>query len=731
MKEPAGPARLVDTLPGSSFPVDDYTPYGYLDLPGHTRRLRPLGVLRSWEAGFRWHVPAYAGGYGGRRETYRAGARLVLDGIAVLADLAEATSPYHSRGLLAQVLRTPDGAIRVEHHAVGEHAFRSVVTEVDGSIGRLTLHIAYERLLGAAGEWGETGLVGRPLDGLLVLQGFEDGEAVVLWAADGPVRPGVSPVVGITADENEAMTWVRTGAPGIPSSGFVTALGDREDRVRMHAVVELAASSGSAEWIMARGRTLADARTNLERARASAASERARITASDDGFWSMAPRLTGDWPAHWRRGLVYDLETIRMMVRPPIGIYRHAWDGMQLQSPRVVLAETAMDALVLAWADPVLAQELLLGTFLDAPEPNVPCSREDGSYNMVAADGTVCGTSPAWGYPILVASVLDAMHPGGDWVERLYPPLARFVRWWLAERRDPAGFAVYACSWESGQDLSPRFGDQPLGGGHPIGHVRAVDLEAALAHGCDVLAGFAERLGLDGEASVWRTEAAAASGRLAQLWDGSHWVDVDAISGASTGVDDVMLAAPLALGVALADQRARATAGSWLGSLVEEAPVWPMFAWTAVEALRAADRPDAAGALAVAVIDRAYGFRDARPADPALPLPGICAEYWPEHGQGGGEGYGWGAFTTHLLLSTILGIRHSPDGVTLAPWLPEAWRRPGSAYGLDITLRGRRHQVRLHPDGRAGFEVEVDGVRSGGRWARPIVVAVGPPGGGR
>ena len=718
----SGADTSVQGIHGSRFPVDDYTPYGYLDLPGHTARLRPLGVLRSWEAGLRWHVPAYAGGYGGRRETYRAGVRLVLDGTLALAELAGATSPYHSRGLLTQVLRTPRGELRLEHHAVGEHAFRGAVTATGGSLERLGLHVAYERLLRAGGDWGESGLVGRSMDGLLVLQGFEDGEAIVLWVSHGASGPGAPSVRGITADEAESLAWVRTGAPGPVLAGFVTALGDDSDQAALHAVVDLPTDTRGLEWILARGRTLGDARANLDRARASATSERARILHADDGFWSGAPRLLGDWPPHWRRGLVYDLETIRMMVRPPIGIYRHAWDGMQLQSPRVVLAETAMDALVLGWADAGMAQELLLGTFLDAPEPNVPCSREDGSRNMVAADGTVCGTSPAWGLPLLVAAILYAMAPDDDWVRRLYPPLARYLRWWLAERRDPAGFAVYACSWESGQDLSARFGDQPLGGGHPIRHIRAVDLEAALAQGCEVLAGFAERLTLPGDAAGWRVEAAAAAGRLAQLWDGAHWTDVDATTGAPTGVDDVMLATPLALGVAPVDQLARAAEGPWLGSLVGDVPVWPMFAWTGSEALLAAGRNDEAGRLVHAVIDRAYGFRDARHADPSLPLPGICAEYWPADGRGGGEGYGWGAFTTHLLLSVMVGIRHTSDGVAMTPWLPDAWRTPGAVFGLAISLRGRRRVIGIHPVGTDGFAVDLDGVRWEGRWGDAIAI---------
>jgi hypothetical protein len=118
--------------------------------------------------------------------------------------------------------------------------------------------------------------------------------------------------------------------------------------------------------------------------------------------------------------LVYDLETLRMMVKQPIGIYSHVWDAMQIQAPRVVLAETAIDALLLSYADARLAQELMLGVFLDAPAPQVPCSREDGSYNMVAADGSACGTAPPWGYPWLALAWLAALRPDEAWLGRIY-----------------------------------------------------------------------------------------------------------------------------------------------------------------------------------------------------------------------------------------------------------------------------------------------------------------------
>jgi hypothetical protein len=242
----------------------------------------------------------------------------------------------------------------------------------------------------------------------------------------------------------------------LPEAGFVTAIGRRGKTVELHAVLgfvraedaaeqtpDAPARSGSIDVMLARGRTVMEARERLAAARTSAEAELTRLLAEDEGFWSRAPRLVGDWPDHWRRGMVYDLETLRMMVRRPIGIYRHEWDGMQIQAPRVVLAEAAIDALLLSYADAELAQRLLLGAFADAPAPNVPCSREDGSYNMVAADGTVCGTAPAWGYPWLVLNWLYDLRPDRGWLAAIYPHLAAYLDWWLAERRDGAGWLFY------------------------------------------------------------------------------------------------------------------------------------------------------------------------------------------------------------------------------------------------------------------------------------------------
>ncbi|MDG4825734.1 hypothetical protein O7635_28135 [Asanoa sp. WMMD1127] len=671
------------------FPLDDYTPHGYLDIPAHTRRLSPHGVVRSHDVGFRWHFPAYARNYGGRREVYRAGVRIVADGVT-----GAESAPYHSKDRV----EFRAGPVTAEFHLAGPDV---LVARVRGRVGaRLTVRADYTRQIGADLGWGESGLVGRQDGDTVVLQGFEDGEAFALWVSE----PGGA--VAVTTDAGAADGWTTDGLPAA-AAGPVTALGERGERVDLAAVVEFAgARDHDLVVLLARGGTASQARERLADARGTHSAVRAALVEEDRRFWSTAPVLAGDWPAHWRRGLVYDLETLRMMVKPPVGVYSLPWDAMQIQAPRVVLGEAAIDALLLGYADPALAQRLLLGTFLDAAEPNVPCSREDGSYNMVAADGSACGTGPQWGYPWLVLGHLWDANPDRDWLERIYPALASYLDWWLAHRSDGEGWLGHACSWESGQDLSPRFGDQPLGGGHPTRHLRPVDLHASVAHAARTMSRFAGILGRDRDVTGWATVADRYAAATAKLFTGDRYADVDARTGAPTDVDDVMLWSPLALGLAGPDQADALRAA--IRAVDPADLVWPMFVWTVVDAARAAGEHGTAAAVAADIVDRAYTFWDARTTDDERTLPGIACEYWPLSGRCGGEGYGWGAFGVHLLLGVLVGARFAGDRLLVRPNLPAVLRTPGGRYEARLSHHGRPVPVTLRPT-TDGCDVTVAG----------------------
>ncbi|MGH2482326.1 MAG: hypothetical protein ACRDHW_21980, partial [Ktedonobacteraceae bacterium] len=243
-----------------------------------------------------------------------------------------------------------------------EHGWYTLCDRAEGytmlgkaSEGNVFLHGA-RAATGTPLSWGEAGVC-------------ETLEQVAAWASGARV-----PMPNITQHQPETGWQVR--AVALPCSLTVGA--------RTTEPVVLNA-------LLVRGVSQDQARGYWNTGLAHMARAQAAHLQADEHFWHTAPQLSGDWPASWRRGLVYDLETLRMTMRPPLGVLPEVLDGMQIQAPRTVLAEAAMDVLFLSYADPALAAAVILGHFESAPHPNLPCMREDGSYNMVADDGQICG----------------------------------------------------------------------------------------------------------------------------------------------------------------------------------------------------------------------------------------------------------------------------------------------------------------------------------------------------
>jgi hypothetical protein len=88
-----------------------------------------------------------------------------------------------------------------------------------------------------------------------------------------------------------------------------------------------------------------------------------------------------------------------MCIFPPGGVFTDVWPAWMIQWPRAVVAEGTLDVARLAYADPQLALRAALSLFRDTTADNIPCIFQHGEPNMVAADGSVCGTSPAWCVP--------------------------------------------------------------------------------------------------------------------------------------------------------------------------------------------------------------------------------------------------------------------------------------------------------------------------------------------
>ena len=402
-------------------PHDDFTPHGYLDNPYHSWKLNPSGVLRSMEPlGMGWHVPNL-GSYVHNQFQYTAHLTIgvkIHDLVLVTPDdflrnKCSINSQLHTKNRFEYTCFVPkyDLTLTARYFLVHEHALGcslSLSTTSDTPLP-VTCFLIHQHTHNphTSRLWEH---------GMYALQSREHGFGMLGLASEGDVF-----IHGAHAAEGNPLTWSEMGfgisledismwargkkiaAPNITQRQQET--GWQVRAFALPCTFDLGGSDTKGvqlNVVLARGvsqdQTYKHWREGLESF--SHAEDERRI--DDETFWKRAPQLSGDWPASWRRGLVYDLETLRMTMRPPAGVIPTYWDGMQIQAPRTVLAEAAMDCLFLSYADTALAAEVMLGHFESAPHPQQPCMREDGSYNMVADDGQLCGTAPEWGYPSVV-----------------------------------------------------------------------------------------------------------------------------------------------------------------------------------------------------------------------------------------------------------------------------------------------------------------------------------------
>ena len=735
----AGPKTAV------GFPVSDYTPFGYLDNPFHCWNLHRSGVLRSFPGiGFGFYFPAGPGGYFdyARNGVYEAHLRLgfVADGRRFWApedfDPGQLTSPYHSKTL--QTFAFSEGNLRVESTflQVGEDTLAAKVAVQGTRPESVKIVAALDCKLGGAAWWGRDGLVGSydAKSDSVWIRSFAAGKVFAIRSDSS------SEAHFVGHEEVELLSWLTspsklgTGVSYHPKPLCAALLLNVD--VRPGTQVEHTI-------VLTRGDNFGQAHEQSRRSLEGVRDEETRKREEDAAFWSAAPRLEGDWPTHWKHGWVYDFETLRMMVRRPIGIYKHAWDPMQIQAPRTVLAESSIDMWALSYADPAAAKEVVYGLFANAPSGGVPCSREDGEMNMVAADGAECGTSISWCYPFFCAASIWARHPDKQWLARLYPLLVRFVRWTLQNRTDADGFVIGKCSWETGMDTSTRFLIQQPTGGELIEFLRIVELQAATSQAAGILLQFADELDDTSSRDEWRRIQQAYTAKTQTLWKDDWFYDFDTRNNqlvTSVG-RDVGQVGPIFCGIATNEQKQKmrpalhqffsdsltgqpSTAGTedWRDELHWSSLVLPY-----VESLWSAGELDLLSEVVHVIADRVYTSMDrrsvatsspentTRPA-PKLGWPGISCEVWGAQGAYGGEGYGWGAVLPAHIIRNLIGFRdpQKSDELPLSPNLPKSFMVGGRAYRV-VNLRFRQATLDL-----TIRVLDSQRVRMEGEWSEPL-----------
>ena len=719
-------------------PHDNFTPHGYLDNPYHFWKLNPSGVLRSLPPlGMGWHVPNL-GSYVRNQFQYTAhlnlGLKLGKTFLITPEDFKHhnctITSHLHTKNRFEYTCLVPqyDLTLTARYFLVQEHALGCTLTLSTSAKNPLpvTCYLIHQHTHNPhTSRLWEHGLyaIQSPQKDMVMLGIASEGDVFTHGArsADGGVLTFDD--MGFVLTLEDAVAWahgIAVPRPDITAHQEGTGWQTRV-AILPCSLTLVANSSGSSERIinvvLARGVSLDASYQHWLDSIEQIAHVEAAHRADDEQFWHHAPQLFGDWPESWRRGLVYDLETLRMVTRPSAGVIPNPWDGMQIQAPRTVLAEAAMDTLYLSYADPELAAEVILGHFESAPHPHLPCMREDGSYNMVADDGQICGTAPEWGFPIWCCDQIFRKTGDLHWLYRLYPRAAAYLRWWLDHRRDAEGWLVYAVSWESGQDVSSRFGPQQTGG-TIIQHVRPVDLQASMAQGAAILARWATLLAqqtptnqlIDSpplefttEAEAWQKIAHEFTAKTSQMWRDGWFRDYDSSTNEWSTQQDSMHLAPVFCGVAgwehieqlrpFLAQPPKHSSG-W-------APLsWPPVVMTLIGAAAHAQMPLDAAELAYRFIDASYRSIDSRELDEHGGLPGVTREYrrtvtagkWGEidYVNAGIEGYGWGALSIHLLLRYLLGLQEEEvNRITIRPVLPQALRHTGATYRVEPVPWGR------------------------------------------
>jgi hypothetical protein len=704
-------------------PYDDFTPHGYLDNPYHSWKLNPSGVLRSLAPlGMGWHMPNL-GSYARNQFQYTAHLMLGLrigETVLITPDDFKQhgctiVSHLHTKNRFEYTCTIPSHQLTLtaRYFLIEENTLGCIVTLAALQLVSVTCFVMHQHTHNpyTSRLWEH---------GLYVMKGPQDGICMLGIASEGDVfTHGARPAntgafsfgeMGCVQSLEDALNWARgmtVPQPGVTTHDEETGWQSRIVILPCHTTLEggTEQSEQIINVVLTRGVSQDQSYQRWMDGIEEIALAESDHRVDDERFWEQAPQLTGNWPEYWRRGLVYDLETLRMVVRPSLGVVDHFFDGMQVQAPRLVLAEAAMDMLFLSYADPDLAAEVILGHFENALRSNLPCMREDGSFNMVADDGQICGTAPEWGFPVWCCDRIFRRTGNVHWLGRLYPGVAAYLRWWLEQRCDAEGYLVYACSWESGQDVSSRFGPQQTGG-TMIQHVRPVDLQASMAQGAAIVAHWAALLAqheestgtidFAQEAEAWQDIANEFAVKTSMMWHEGWFRDYDVVAQEWSSQADTMHLSPVFCGVA-----------DWghVEQLLEYfshppmhsgwAPLsWPPVVLMLVEAASAAGRTQEAAELAYRFIDASYRSTDRRELDEHGGLPGVTREYLgtvaaerlgeTSYVNAGIEGYGWGALSVHLLLRYLLGLREDKvDTIIIAPQLPQVLRHEGATYHVE------------------------------------------------
>ena len=676
-----------------------FTPHGILQNPYHAWPNAPSGVVRSvspigleWVVGFRWIFTEQEAKY---VASLKIGVNINGNSFYQVEDFAQhgisICSELHSKNVISYDWEYAHLNFSSRFFLAGENALCCLTTiENNGARKQVVILHGIMRLL-----YRDHSLQGRHLS-------KPDGIAISIPPLHFSLMLGASEM-----SLAQKFADSESSIEKLVLTNDLSSLKEFDSKSQMYGMgsyrIELSAGEHKTiVFCLTRVETGSGTTENLREGIQNAEKMLAQKIAEDRQFWAKSPRLTGGWPQHWINGFIYDYETLRTCVHPPAGVFHHPWDIMQVNWPRNVVAETSIDMLMLSYADMELAKTVILGLYKDALAANVPCVHADGTFNMVAGDGSRCGTSPAWCFPFYDYLLIYLRMRDKEWLGQIYPYWSEYLRWWLENRTDEEGWLHYKCSWESGEDLAPRFGTQSKGS-DSIEYIGPSDLQAVVAHAAKTMSFYGKELALEeAETKYWEDVHQRYNQKLLKMWRNGWFHDYDAKAQAFTQYKDPLHLAPVFLSLATRAQILEIMGGidkkfeDFRTSTLWSALIWPSFTFSIVEALRVAGELDLSlkkyqAKLFHQLVDRVYAVEDARFKSADSPLPGVSIEHWGHYEipkvSGAVEAYGWGALATLIIIRHVIGYLedqpHNENSFLLSPNFDETQIREGKIYGIE------------------------------------------------
>ncbi|KPJ62128.1 hypothetical protein AMK68_05275, partial [candidate division KD3-62 bacterium DG_56] len=341
-----------------------HTPFGYLDNPHHSAIMNRSGAIRSVPPlGFGFWCRALPWPYGDgalRRVNYLSFLHLSVnvDGISLHSsqDFREhgvaLVSKYHTKTMMSYDWVFAGLSFSAKYFLHSEHSLVCLldIENLGDTERTVTVHATNIYGWPQVRWWGSDGFVGGHNERI-------DAGVSKIWAYGdvfviGANRP--STAHKSTTSEQQWNRWIADNDLS-SNQGASDRWHEPMYTVQSYRLDIAPGKSESMVICLTRGVNESLAARDHRQCLKTAASSLSRQLMADEDFYRNTPLLTGDWPPTWKHGWIYDWETLRMNIRPPLGIYQHPWDGMQFFTPRQVLGETMLDTMCLSYADVDLA----------------------------------------------------------------------------------------------------------------------------------------------------------------------------------------------------------------------------------------------------------------------------------------------------------------------------------------------------------------------------------------